>query len=37
MFFLESREKINDNPELEGGSVEVGPSAKGKKVKRGKR
>lgn len=37
MFFLESRDKISDNPELEGGSVEVGPAAKGKKAKRGKR
>lgn len=37
MFFLESREKIQDNPELEGGSVEVGPTMKGKKARRGKR
>ncbi|CAM0143227.1 unnamed protein product [Umbelopsis sp. WA50703] len=37
MFFLESREKIQDNPEMEGGSVEVGPAMKGKKARRGKR
>jgi BRCA1-associated protein len=37
MFFLESREKVSDNPEMEGGSVEVAPAAKGKKTKRGKR
>ncbi|KAG2185533.1 hypothetical protein INT44_002326 [Umbelopsis vinacea] len=37
MFFLESREKVSDNPEMEGGSVEVAPAAKGKKIKRGKR
>jgi BRCA1-associated protein len=37
MFFLESREKINDNPEMEGGDVEVTSSGKGKKARRGKR